>query len=97
MNDIVEMPSPKPEPPECAMHVWEWFWELSQQRKHAHGTVEPITSSLVRDWSQMTGNCVTRPEFQFLMQMDAKYREAWALEAERYEALANRDQQWTLQ
>lgn len=77
------------------MHVWEWFWEISSQRKSTADGADPITASLVRDWSEMTGNRITRYEYGFIMAMDAKYREAWALEAERFQALADKENQWT--
>lgn len=89
--------NPMAEPPDNASHVWEWFWEISSQRKTNGEGAEPITASLVRDWSAMTGNSVTRQEYKFLMAMDAKYREAWALEADRFSALADKENQWTSQ
>lgn len=95
LNDIVDMPSPDPEPPACAMHVWHWFWSLSEQRKCTQENVEPITASLVMDWSRLSGNRLTRAEFDYIMLMDVKFRDAWHLEVKRYHELASKDEQWT--
>ncbi|MGU3496346.1 hypothetical protein ACLBXM_20080 [Xanthobacteraceae bacterium A53D] len=63
-----------------AEHLVEWFWELSAAR--AQGFNGPCALSLtdIANWSQLTGEIVTREEVAILRQMDAAYLSACAEE-----------------
>lgn len=66
-------PTPVPNPPPAAEHVWDWFWELSQQRRSGP---EAITWADVWAWAELTGTEIRPREARMLMAMDAAYRGA---------------------
>lgn len=81
------MDSPEATIPDCARHVWEWFWELRPLGSEGINGPLALSPTVIRDWSDRTGNTVTRQEYRMLMQMDGKYREAWAEEADNNAAM----------
>lgn len=71
---------PEPEPPQEAEHVWEWFWQLSAQRRPGP---EPIEYREVQAWSELTATPIRPAEVQMLMAMGGAFRAA--VNAEREE------------
>lgn len=57
----------------------------------------PITPSMVVDWSGLTGTQIRREEYDMLIAMDIRFREAAAIEQQNNAAIANRDSDsaWT--
>ena len=78
-----------------ARHVWEWFWQLSGVRAVRETGPDPLSPSMIRDWSELTGTKITREEFAMLVAMDRRFRDAWAIEAENNAAIQREESQWT--
>jgi len=65
--------SPDAEPPEPALHVWGWFWQLSGRRRTGP---EALSFADVADWQRLTGIQVLSEEVAMLMAMDDQYLRA---------------------
>lgn len=77
----------RPELPEYARHVWEWFMQISRQRQGGFNGPEPISWRDIAAWRDLTGTLITDTEIEMLVAMDAAYREQAAKERdERNEA-----------
>jgi hypothetical protein len=59
--------SPEYEIPEQALHVWDWFWDLSARRKSGP---EALTYAEVGEWQRLTGTPIRPEEVDMIMQMD---------------------------
>jgi len=60
----------QPEIPQCAQHVWEWWWELNTRRPPGFDSLAPISYSEIISWLYLTGRYVSPEEIGWLIQMD---------------------------
>lgn len=72
------MPSPQIDVPEGGEYLWEWFWELAQERMDG----APVTSRDIAAWSELAGTIIRPDEIGVIRKMDAANREALALEGQ---------------
>jgi hypothetical protein len=85
----VEVPE-APEIPDAVIHVWSWWWELSNRRKPGGESLAPLTYSEIYHWSSLTRTQITPSEIGMMIQMDDAYLRTVA--EERKEQYArNRD------
>ena len=61
----------EPEPPEDAVHLWAWFWELDGAR--GEGMSGPLALSFpdLDAWARLTGSAPEPWEVRALRKMDA--------------------------
>jgi hypothetical protein len=62
-----------PELPECAAHVWIWFFQLSNRRTMGMA-MNPITWPDIDAWSRLTGIKPRQWELDALTGIDDAYR-----------------------
>lgn len=60
----------QPAVPECATHVWTWWWELNSRRPPGFEAVAPLSYTEIRAWILLTGRHVAYEELEWLIQMD---------------------------
>ena len=65
--------SPEAEPPEPALHVWAWFWEMSSRRRSGP---EALSFAEVGEWQRLMGIQLLAEEVAMLMAMDDQYLRA---------------------
>jgi len=63
----------QPTIPECAQHVWEWWWELNARRAPGFDSLSPLSYSEIHSWILLTKRFVAPEDIRWLMQMD----DAW--------------------
>lgn len=61
-------------------HLWEWFWDMSRDRKWGEAGPDPIGLAGIRLWSEMTGTTIRPEEVEIIRDMDDAYRSALAIE-----------------
>ena len=69
-----------PDIPECAIHVWQWWWELNARRPPGFEALAPISFSEISAWIMLTGRLVSPEEIRWLIQMDNAWLEVIASE-----------------
>lgn len=69
---LSELPE-EPEIPECAMHIWEWFWTLHSRRQSGFESPQPLTYSEINAWVTLTRTPVFPQEIDALIQMDSAF------------------------
>jgi hypothetical protein len=85
----VETPR-QPSIPECAAHVWGWWFELNARRGPGFDSLAPISYSEIKNWILLTGKLVTYEEIAWLVAMD----NAWLLAiAEERRARSEREKE----
>lgn len=72
-NERFGIESPDQEFPGGALHVWDWFWQLSGRR---HSGPEALTFADVGQWSRLLHIDLLPEEVQMLMAMDDQYLRA---------------------
>lgn len=77
-NDRFGLDSPEPVIPEGGAYLWDWFWELSQERREGMNGPMPLSSRDIAAWCDISGNVVRPDEVAVLRRMDAAYRSALA-------------------
>ncbi|MCF3934351.1 hypothetical protein L1787_13120 [Acuticoccus sp. M5D2P5] len=65
-----------PEPPECAAHVWAWFWQLSNARGGGGFSIASIAYSEIAAWGELTLADPTPTEIGMIKAMDAAFLDA---------------------
>ena len=85
----VESP-PQPEIPECAEHVWNWWWQLNARRQPGFDSLAPFSYAEIHSWILLTCRYVAPEEIAWLIQMD----DAWlATIAEERKARSEREKE----
>lgn len=72
--------------PEDGQYLFGWFNELDKSRSSGMNGPNPLSSSDIKAWADLTGNIITRWDFRTLQAMDRKYRDALAVEQEDVQA-----------
>lgn len=54
----------------CAVHVWDWWWELNARRSPGFESLAPISYSEISCWILLTGLHVSPEEIRWLVMMD---------------------------
>jgi len=57
--------------PDLLFHLWAWFCELDSKRTAGFASLNPISFSELKAWSDLTGQKPTPTEVKILMKMDA--------------------------
>ncbi len=60
------------EVPECVLHIWDWFAQMSPKRTNGMG-VAPITSLEIEAWCRLHEVQITPFEVQALEAIDSTY------------------------
>lgn len=85
----------QPTVPQCAQHVWEWWWQLNARRPPGFDSLVPLSYTELLAWLQLTGRYVAPEEIEWLIQMDNAWLVAIAQErkykAEREKEKAERN------
>lgn len=61
---------PRANPPPEAIHLWNWFWSLSNRRPSGP---EPLAFGEIQAWSRMTRTPIRPEEVEMLTAMDDAY------------------------
>lgn len=60
--------------PEEILYIWEWFCELSNNRRTGFSGIEPITYQDILAWVTLTRIPITPWEVDTLLKIDTLYR-----------------------
>jgi hypothetical protein len=71
-----------PEIPDCAQHVWEWWWELNTRRPPGFDSLAPLSYGEIQAWLFLSGRFVAPEEVKWLIDMDNAWLTAVATERE---------------
>lgn len=63
----------EPRIPDCALHVWEWFWELHSSRSSNMNGPEPLYFREIEAWNCMKQMEIGPIEIDILKQLDMTY------------------------
>lgn len=75
-------PGPEVDPPDAALHVWNWFWRLNSRRAYGEAGPLPLTYTEVQSWSRLTRSEVRPDEVEMIIAMDDAYLSETAEESE---------------
>ncbi len=53
--------------------LWEWFWDIRAGQVSGCNGANPVSSSELLAWLQITGNIMRREEVAILRAMDCRY------------------------
>jgi hypothetical protein len=62
--------APEADVPEQAMHVWHWFWELSNRRQTGPEAIQHVE---IDAWAMLNGRALLPVEVEWLTAMDDMY------------------------
>lgn len=61
------------EPPDAAMYLWNWFWELHSGRSYGMGGALPLSWADIRAWCRLFCLELSFWEIRILKLMDSAY------------------------
>lgn len=64
--------------PECAAHLWAYFWELSRSRSHNGFGYLALQYVDIEAWSRLTKQTLDPWELNAIVKLDALYLESLA-------------------
>ena len=68
------------EVPDVVDYLWRWFFDLSRGRSSGMNGPSPLSALEIDAWLRLTGNIVSRSDFEAIMDMDAVYRNQFSIE-----------------
>ena len=87
----VESPE-QPLVPPCAVHVWEWWWELNARRPPGFDALAPLSYTEIHSWILLTGRYMRPEEVRWLITMHNAWMKAIA-EERKYKREREKEEQ----
>ena len=67
-----------PDIPPAARHVWEWFIDLHAERQSSGFGPQPLNSTQLRDWCELTRRSLALWEVKAIKRLDVLWRSVWS-------------------